>query len=85
MNCKYYCTYYQLEGVCNLHSNWSDPMPIIKYCSKSPCGDYKECLPTYEELYEHWLKTKDKPKKKRKVERLPGQLDVFDVIDNKTE
>lgn len=42
---------------------------------------YKQNAPTYDELYEHWLKTKDKPKKKRKPEQLPGQLDVFDIID----
>jgi len=49
---------------------------------------YKQNAPTYDELYEHWLKTKDKPKRKRKkveIEQLPGQLDVFDIIDNKTE
>lgn len=48
---------------------------------------YKQNAPTYDELYEHWLKTKDKPKKKRKKvesEQLPGQLNVFDIID-KTE
>ena len=45
-------------------------------------GDDAPCIkPTYEELYEYWLKTKDKPKKKRKPEQLPGQLDVFDIID----
>ena len=48
-------------------------------------GDETPCIkPTYEELYEYWLKT-NKPKKKRKVEQLPGQLDLFDIIDNKTE
>ena len=41
--------------------------------------------PTYEELYEHWLKTKDKPKKKRKPEQLSGQLDMFDVIDKENK
>ena len=30
-------------------------------------------------------KTKDKPKKKCKVEQLPGQLDMFDVIDQTKE
>lgn len=85
MNCKYYCKDYQLEGMCKLHSDWNDSMPTIKYCPKSHCEDYEEPKPTYDELYEHWLKTKDKPKKKCKPEQLPGQLDVFDIIDNKTE
>lgn len=38
--------------------------------------------PTYDELYKHWLKTKDKQKRKRKSDQLPGQTDMFDVIDN---
>lgn len=45
---------------------------------------YKQNSPTYDELYEHWLKTKDKPKRKRKkveIEQLPGQIDLFDIID----
>ena len=124
MNCKYYCKDYQLEGVCKKHSDWSEAMPVIKYCPNSPCKDYEEngyitfksddgreyivstdkltiidpyndiCIVygdnavcyrpgshTYDELYEHWLKTKDKPKKKRKLEQLPGQIDLFDIID----
>lgn len=56
-----------------------------KYGDTIECFDgrviYKQNAPTYDELYEHWLKTKDKPKKKRKVEQLPGQLDIFDIID----
>ena len=43
--------------------------------------NYKQNAPTYDELYEHWLKTKDKPKKKRKLEQLPGQIDLFNIID----
>ena len=84
MNCKYYCKDYQLEGMYKLHSDWSEPMPIVKYCPKSLCEDYEESKPTYEELYEYWLKTKDKPKKKR-VKQPSGQQDLFDIIDNKTE
>lgn len=55
--------------------------------SKYYSEDYKEPQPTYDELYEHWLKTKDKPKRKRKkveIEQLPGQLDVFDIIDKES-
>lgn len=91
MNCKYYCKDYQLKGMCMLYSDWKESMPIVVYCQNTSCGDYKEVesKPTYEELYEYWLKTKDKPKKKRRkkveVEQLPGQLDMFDIIDNKTE
>lgn len=47
---------------------------------ESAFADVKPNVPTYEELYEHWLKT-NKPKKKCKVEQLPGQLDLFDIID----
>lgn len=125
MDCKYYDKDYPLKGICKLRSNWNDSMPIIKYCPKSPCEDYKEdkCIilkgddgrevyisedkmitkdkygdvvaysdgtvcykqnsPTYDELYEHWLKTKDGPKK-RGVDKLPGQLDVFDIIDKES-
>ena len=43
---------------------------------------YKQVSPTYEELYEYWLKTKDKPNRKRKNNQLPGQTDMFDIIDN---
>lgn len=46
-----------------------------------------ERLPTYEELYEYWLKTKDKPKRKCKTvkednEPLPGQISFFDKGEN---
>lgn len=78
MNCKYYD---KDTGWCKLHVDWSNPMPIVAYCPKSPCVNYEEPKPTYEELYEHWLKTKDRPKRKRKNEPLPDQLDLFDVID----
>ena len=51
----------------------------IVYGDNAVC--YRPGSPTYDELYEHWLKTKDKPKKKRKLEQLPGQIDLFDIID----
>jgi hypothetical protein len=41
-------------------------------------------LPTYDELYEYWLKTKDKPKRKRKsadTEQLLGQISLFDTAE----
>lgn len=41
-------------------------------------------LPTYDELYKHWLKTKDKPKRKRKsanTDPLPGQVSIFDATE----
>lgn len=60
-----------------------------------PCTQYPDLCkyydgpqstsPTYEKLYEHWLKTKDKPKKKRNVKQSSGQQNLFDIIDNKTE
>ena len=79
-DCKYYCKDYQLEGVCKKHSDWSEAMPTIEYCLLGPCGDYEEeKLPTYDELYEHWLKTKDRPNRKRKMEPLPGQISLFDT------
>lgn len=52
---------------------------MIAYGDGAVC--YRPTSPTYDELYEHWLKTKDKPKKKRKLEQLPGQIDLFDIID----
>ena len=56
-------------------------------CAQYPdlCKYYKgtqSSAPTYEELYEYWIKTKDKPKRKRKNDQLPGQTDMFDIIDN---
>ena len=41
-------------------------------------------LPTYDELYEYWLKTKDKQKRKRKTqntEPLSGQISMFDTTE----
>lgn len=32
-----------------------------------------------------YREVKDKPKRKRKSDQLPGQTDMFDVIDNQTE
>ncbi len=82
------CKYYQDEFCVNAASPC-----VADYC---PCVEYPElcryyqgekyfCVnPTYEELYEHWLKTKDKQKKKSKnakVEPLPGQLSLFDTTE----
>ncbi len=80
MNCKYYD---KENGWCKLHSDWSEAMPVMEFCLLGPCGDYEEQRPTYDELYEYWLKTKDKSKHKSK--QIPGQLDLFNIIDNKTE
>ena len=51
----------------------------IVYGDNAVC--YRPTSPTYDELYKHWLKTKDKPKKKHKPEQLPGQIDLFNIID----
>ena len=48
-------------------------------------GLIKNENPTYEELYEHWLKTKDKAKKKCDIDQLPGQTDLFDIIDKENK
>lgn len=53
---------------------------MITYSDGAVC--YRQNAPTYDELYEHWLKTKGKPKQKCKSKQLPGQLDMFDTIDN---
>ena len=82
MSCKYYD---KENGWCKLRSDRSEAMPVMEFCLLGPCGDYEEQRPTYEELYEYWLKTKDKPKRKRKSEQLLGQLDFFDIIDNTAE
>lgn len=66
--------------------NASSPC-VADYC---PCVEYPEicryyqgrkylCVNlTYDELYEHWLKTKDK-QKKRNAKQLPGQISLFDT------
>lgn len=82
MNCKHYDAE---TGWCKLHSDWSEAMPVMEYCLLGPCGDYEEQHPTYDELYEHWLKTKDKPKRKRKDDQLPGQLSLFDTIKERKD
>ena len=51
-------------------------------------ANVKPNMPTYDELYEHWLKTNDKPKKKHKkveIEQSPGQLDLFNIIDKEND
>lgn len=75
-NCKHYD---EENGWCKLHSDWSEAMPVIAFCSLGPCGDYEERRPTYDELYEHWLKTAYKKKKKRETEILHGQISLFDT------
>ena len=77
MNCKYYD---KENGWCKLHSDWSEAMPVMEFCLLGPCGDYEEARPTYDELYEHWLKTKDKSKK-RNVKQLSGQISLFDTTE----
>ena len=86
MNCKYYYKDHPLEGTCMFYTDYTDPMPTVVYCSKLPCDEYEESKPAYEELYEYWLKTKDKPKRKRKKvkedKQLPRQLSLFDEGEN---
>lgn len=77
MNCKYY----QDEFCVN-----ADSPCVADYC---PCTQYPDLCkyyegsrnnsPTYAELYEHWLKTKDRPK--RKPKQLPGQLSLFNTTE----
>ena len=80
------CKYYQDEFCVNA----SSPC-VADWC---PCAEYPELCkyyqgekliaPTYDELYEHWLKTKDKLKRKRKsanIEPLPGQVSLFDTTE----
>ena len=56
---------------------------VITYSSGAVC--YRPNSPTYDELYEYWCKTKSKSKQKCKPKQLPGQLDMFDTIDNTTK
>ena len=35
------CTYYdEALGVCKLHSDWSEAMPVLQPCVKGACNDY---------------------------------------------
>ena len=56
-------------GICNIQTDWLE--------KEFPNLESYKFSITY--------KTKDKQKRKRKPEQLPGQLDLFEVIDNKTE
>ena len=49
IDCKYYCKDYLLEGMCKLHSNWSDPMPIVAYCIGENCKE-KEPITNFDEI-----------------------------------
>ena len=49
IDCKYYCKDYLLEGMCKLHSNWSDPMPIVAYCTREHCKE-KEPITNFDEI-----------------------------------
>jgi len=34
------CIYKDTEnGWCKLHSDWTEPMPVIEYCTDEPCPD----------------------------------------------
>ena len=51
----------------------------------SPCvADYCPCV-EYQTLCRYYKGPKDDLMTKRKYKQLPGQLDLFDVIDNKKE
>lgn len=53
--------------------------------ANSPCvADYCPCV-EYPGLCRYYKSLKDDLKTKRKSKQLPGQLDLFDVIDNKKE
>ena len=84
MDCKWY-----KDEFC---VNASSPC-VADYC---PCTEYPGLCryyqgekyfttPTYDDLYEHWMKTKDCACRKRKDKQLPGQLNLFDVIDKLEE
>lgn len=80
MDCKHY-----KDEFC---VNASSPC-VADYCTcveyPNLCKHYSDGLfPTYDELYEHWLKTKNKPKRKRKnaiTEQLHGQINLFDKTE----
>ena len=53
--------------------------------ANSPCvADYCPCV-EYPTLCRYYKSLKGDLRPKRKSKQLPGQLDLFDVIDNKTE
>ena len=87
------CGAYEIDFDCKWHKDDfcvnADSPCVADWC---PCTQYPDLckyyegsqseIPTYNELYEYWLKTKDKPNRKRKNDQLPGQTDMFDIIDN---
>lgn len=78
------CKWYKDEFCVNADSPCvADYCPCTEYFNL--CKYYSDGLsPTYDELYEHWLKTKDKKKRKRKnvnIEPLPGQVSLFDTTE----
>ena len=82
------CKYYKDDFCTN-----ADSPCVADWCPCTECPElckyYKDAqnnMPSYDELYEYWLKTKDKSKRKPRKnvenEQLPGQLNMFDIIDN---
>ena len=49
IDCKYYCKDYLLEGMCKLHSDWSDPMPIVAYCIGKHCKE-RELITNFDKI-----------------------------------
>lgn len=82
MDCKYYQDGFCTNADSPCVADWcpcTQYPTLCKYC-EDPQGD----TITYNQLYQHWLKTKRK-RKKAESEQLPGQLDIFDVIDKENK
>ena len=82
MDCKWYKDDFCVNADSPCVADWCPCMQYSDLC-KYYAGSQGN-TPTYNELYEHWLKTK---RKRKRVDdgQLPGQLDLFDAIDNKTK
>jgi hypothetical protein len=79
------CKWYQDEFCVNAASPCvADYCPCVEYpelCRYYQSRTYLCVNPTYDELYEHWLKTAYKQKMKHKnkiIEIIPGQISFFD-------
>ena len=79
MDCKYYQDDFCVNAASPCVADWCPCAEYPELCRYYQGEKYFCVNPTYDELYEHWLKTKYKQMRKRKDEPLPGQLSLFDI------
>ena len=82
------CKYYQDEFCVNASSPCvADYCPCVEYpelCRYYQGKNYLCVNPTYDELYEHWIKTVYKKRiKKSNIEIIAGQISFFDETKEK--